>query len=105
MSLALGDALGDLHGEDEYVIALDWQHFAYEFHPGSRAMPPGPWRIPALPDGDYYLFLAQDFRFGWLGHPWERTVCCYGDLIPAMSSCMEELGLPVVRGGTDDRQL
>ena len=36
------------------------------------------WRIPVLPDGDYSIFLAADFRFGIFGHPWEGTWCVFG---------------------------
>jgi len=34
--------------------------------------------IPVLPDGDYHIFLADDFSFGTLGHPWEQTICVFG---------------------------
>ncbi|MBM2574772.1 DUF2716 domain-containing protein [Jannaschia sp. Os4] len=57
--------------------ALDWQHACYAFRP-SAARPDDPWPIPALPDGDYHLFLDPGLRFGWLGHPWEQTICLFG---------------------------
>ncbi len=90
------DHLDDLHAQvlgafractqpEERLYALDWQHPCFWFQPHSslkrldgkrEAWPPilpsgDLWRIPILPDGDYYIFLAEDFRFGIFGHPWE----------------------------------
>lgn len=61
---------------DESVYVLDWQHQGYWFYP-HRAF--NEWQIPVLPNGDYYIFLAQDFRFGIFGHPWEWTSCVWGE--------------------------
>ncbi|SMX28161.1 hypothetical protein TRP8649_02276 [Pelagimonas phthalicica] len=58
------------------IYALDWNHPCYQFDPHSSGED---WLIPALPDGDYHLFLSQSFSFGWLGHPWEQTVCIFGE--------------------------
>jgi len=66
---------------DEPVLALDWQHRAYEFYPHrfSGADAPSNWRVPALPSGEYHIFVTTDFRLGSLGHPWEGSVCVFGD--------------------------
>jgi len=64
----------------EPVFALDWQHEGYYFFP--HLAPDDAaidfWKIPPLPSGGYHIFLAKDFRFGVLGHPWESTVCVFG---------------------------
>lgn len=60
---------------DEALFVLDWQHDCYSFRPH---LPFRDWEIPVLPDGDYYIFLAKDFRFGIFGHPWEQTICVWG---------------------------
>ncbi len=45
------------------------------------------WRIPVYPNGDYPIFLAEDFRFGIFGHPWERTCCIFGaELLAALEA-------------------
>jgi hypothetical protein len=62
---------------DEAMYALDWHHPGYLFQPHALAESDF-WPVPALPNGDYYIFLATDFRFGWFGHPWERTICIFG---------------------------
>ena len=64
---------------DAFVYALDWQHQGYKFYP-DRAGSAGndEWIIPALPDGDYHLFVEKSLAFGWLGHPWEQTICVFG---------------------------
>ena len=93
------DALVAAKGADEIVYALDWQHPGYRFDP-SLARPPDnidSWLVPALPNGDYYLFLAHDLRFGWLSHPWECSVCVYGDLLPSIREAAERFDWRVLR--------
>ena len=62
------------------LYALDWQHACYTFNPFGRfefsAIYEG--MIPVVPDGDYSIFLADDLSFGTFGHPWEQTVCFFG---------------------------
>lgn len=64
----------------ERLYVLDWQHPCYSLDP--RQLPtstePGLWPIPIIPNGDYSIFLAPDFRFGTFGHPWEETLCIFG---------------------------
>jgi hypothetical protein len=57
------------------IYALDWQHTSYYLAPRAAFEE---WLIPILPDGDYYIFLAQDFSWGMFGHPWEWTICAFG---------------------------
>jgi len=37
------------------------------------------WPVPMLPDGFYYAFLEKHFNFGVFGHPWEQTICVFGE--------------------------
>lgn len=60
-----------------FVCALDWQHQCYKFYPGSAKN--NEWMIPALPDGENCLFVERSLKFGWLGHPWEQTICIFGE--------------------------
>ena len=86
------------------MIALDWQHPGYRFYP-HRATPPTQsrsWPIPVLPNGDYFVFFAPDFSFGWLTHPCEQTVCVFGGLVELMRPSFEALGLSIVRVGGED---
>ncbi len=79
-NLALLHALRACVAEDEPVLALDWQHAAYEFYPHRLREPHevANWCIPALPSGEYHIFVTEDHRLGSLGHPWEQTVCVFG---------------------------
>ncbi len=63
------------------LYVLDWQHPAYLFYPHASFDPDDldEWRIPVFPDGDYLIFIAQDFSFGTFGHPWEQTICVFGE--------------------------
>lgn len=65
------------------LYALDWQHTWYRVAPHQHpdGLPPLAWPVPVFPDGDYHIFLADDFRFGVFGHPWEQTMCAFGDAL------------------------
>jgi len=80
-NLALLAALRAHVGEDEPVMALDWQHASLAFYPHRLRQPDvvRNWLIPALPSGEYHLFVTDDFRLGSLGHPWEQTLCVFGE--------------------------
>lgn len=51
----------------ELIYALDWCHQSYKFD--LRLINNGEWAIPAFSDGDYYIFLTQDLKNGFFGHP------------------------------------
>lgn len=78
--------LTELTVEGEGVMALDWNHQGYWIDPRRPFLrnEEGDWTIPAIPDGDYSFFIARDFRWGYLGHPWEGSITLFGeDLITA----------------------
>ncbi len=87
-------------GAEEFMVVLDWQHHCYDFWPHRFTARPGQtWPVPPTPDGDYFLFLAQDMSQGSFGHPWERSLCVFGAeftaaVVPALASL-----LPVLRRG------
>lgn len=69
-------ALRSQVSREERIYALEWNSSSYWFYPHKDFQE---WLIPVLPDGDYYIFLAEDFRFGIFGHPWEWTSCVWGE--------------------------
>ncbi|MFF5932069.1 DUF2716 domain-containing protein [Streptomyces sp. NPDC012508] len=84
------------------LLALDWQHTSYRFTPqqvGGAGQPA--WPLSPYPDGDYVIFLAEDFRFGSFGHPWEGSLCLFGEeLLHAASAEVDRvLGPPIRRAG------
>jgi hypothetical protein len=80
-NLALLNSLKAVVPRGEKILALDWQHICYEFlpHEVRRPRDQSSWLIPALPSGEYHMFVTSDFRLGSLGHPWEETVCVFGE--------------------------
>ncbi|GGI11504.1 DUF2716 domain-containing protein [Gottfriedia solisilvae] len=65
---------------NEYFYALDWQHDCYSVNaflefPRDEL---NRWIIPAIPDGDYYFFIQENFKWGVLTHPWEQTITVFG---------------------------
>jgi len=85
---------------DGWLYALDWHHPSYHFRPHVLfdAADEKEWRVPVLPNGDYYIFLAEDLRFGVIGHPWEKTMCVYGtELLTALEADQPLLFDTIVR--------
>ncbi|EME63935.1 DUF2716 domain-containing protein [Amycolatopsis decaplanina] len=76
------------------LYALDWQHESYRFPTSAKD-----WPLSPFPDGDYHCYLTPDFALGTFGHPWEYTVCVFGDaLVTAVSAELTEiLGDPLRR--------
>jgi Protein of unknown function (DUF2716) len=81
-------AFTTLTATDEELVVLDWQRPCYLFAP-HRQTPGGYWPVNVFPNGDYYAFLNQDLTMGTFGHPWEQTLCVFGD------SLIELLGEPL----------
>jgi hypothetical protein len=59
-------------------VSLDWQHETFEVWPHAMSRISEPLPTPILPNGDYYLHVDSDLRFGFLGQPWEATITVFG---------------------------
>ncbi|MFF5226045.1 DUF2716 domain-containing protein [Dactylosporangium sp. NPDC000521] len=80
------------------VVVLDWQHQTYRFWPHLFACQPDQrWPTPVVPNGDYSVFLTEDMRTGTFGHPWEQTLCVFGDRLVSALTPMLTSWLPVKR--------
>ncbi|MGW9133074.1 DUF2716 domain-containing protein [Streptomyces sp. NPDC055681] len=91
-------------GRQGTLFALDWQHPSYRFAPqevGGHGRPA--WPLSPYPDGDYYIYLSEDFRMGSFGHPWEESLCLFGqELLDAVSTEVDKvLGPPIRRAGKE----
>lgn len=93
----------------ERLFAMDWEHCAFLFDPRkeeeqrSVKLPDGDGKYRAAfpfyyPDGDYYFFLDEDFRFGYLGHPWRKEIWVFGaELLPEIEKIAPSLGWQKLR--------
>jgi hypothetical protein len=84
----------------QWLYALDWQHACYRFYPHQPFLAHNleAWSVSVLPNGDYSIFLAQDFSFGIFGHPWEKTMCVFGQgLLDAFAQDQPLLFTRIVR--------
>lgn len=75
------DAFKETTSVDEYILALNWQHQGYWVNPRLEFVIDefGEWTIPIFPNGDYYFFIQKDFKWGFLGHPWEKSITIFGE--------------------------
>ncbi|WP_305788177.1 DUF2716 domain-containing protein [Symbioplanes lichenis] len=90
-SLALA-AMVRVLDPDASLVVLDWQHQTYRLRPHLLACQTDrEWPTTVFPNGDYYIFLTEDMRTGTFGHPWEQTLCVFGEplvsaLVPMLTS-------------------
>lgn len=82
----------------ERLLVLDWQHPGYWFWPHRQAVSDdAQWPVEVFPNGDYYIFLAEDMIAGTFGHPWEETLCVFGQRFVSTLAPMLASWLPVKR--------
>lgn len=91
-------AFVQLTSVDEELVVLDWQHPSYRFSPHRQVMSDVEWPVTVFPDGDYYVFLNEAFTMGTFGHPWEQTLCVFGE------DLIELLGEPLARAFGEKRR-
>jgi Protein of unknown function (DUF2716) len=79
---------------DDELAFLDWQHQTFRFNPHDARIGSD---LPVLPDGDYYIIVTSDLSYGTFGHPWQESLCVFGE--PLLSNLPDELFrvLPVLR--------
>ena len=78
------DAFVEITKQEEEIFALDWQHECFYVNP--RQLSPSIMTdmetsvpvISFIPNGDYYVFMTNDFENVWFGHPWEKTITIIG---------------------------
>ncbi|MFG2716477.1 DUF2716 domain-containing protein [Streptomyces goshikiensis] len=84
------------------LFALDWQHTSFRFSPHLvRGSEQERWPLSPYPDGDYYIYLSKDFLTGSFGHPWEGSLCLFGqDFLDVASAKIDGiLGSPIRMSG------
>ncbi|KQN98941.1 DUF2716 domain-containing protein [Paenibacillus sp. Leaf72] len=96
------NAMLECTDEYEYIYVLDWQHDSYLFNPHLESTKNewGEWPIPLYPNGDYYFFLNKTMTWGYLGHPWENSICIFGnEFLKAVERIKPKLFNKVIRQG------
>lgn len=79
--------------DNKFMYALDWQHSCFSYNPKCLNLRDNPTFINDLsfeqggyyahfpsfyPNGDYYLFIDSDFKWGYLTDPWNLKLLVYG---------------------------
>ncbi len=84
--------------DDPIFVVLDWQHTCYRLDAAVHAATPDTeWRVPVYPNGDYHIFLREDLSEGTFGHPWEQTLCVFGERLLTSLGRTLATWLPVTR--------
>lgn len=93
MDLLISKALIKCTKPGERIYALDWQHASFLYDPrkadeqqsifvSDKRYLGGGYNVyfpNYYPNGDYHFFISEDFRFGYLSHPWRKEVWVFGD--------------------------
>jgi Protein of unknown function (DUF2716) len=73
---------------------LDWHHQTYRCRPyriRDEEAPDEMWPTEIYPDHDYHVWLVEDLRYGTFGHPWEASLCVFGEeLLAAVTEIGDE---------------
>jgi hypothetical protein len=79
------DAFVEIANQEDQIFALDWQHECFYLDPRQLKLADmeeneSSIRIVSfIPNGDYYIFITEDFENIWFGHPWEKTITIIGN--------------------------
>lgn len=108
----IGNVFVDISEDDIKMYALDWQHSAFLYNPKNPEEQKSIWKeddrymgggynayFPSFfPDGDYYFFIEENFRFGYLGHPWRQEIWVWGEkLIARMDEIYNAIGFKKIK--------
>lgn len=79
------------------LVVLDWQHQGYLFRPDDASTQDADnWKLSVYPNGDYHIFVTASLEYGIFGHPWERTICIFGEkLVSTLSPLLMDWLVPV----------
>ena len=104
MTPAVKNALLQATEPGKRLYAMDWHHCAFLYDPRKEheqkrvKLAEEGGKYPAAfpfyyPDGDYYFFLDENFRFGYLGQPWRKEIWAFGEaLLPELARIAPDLG-------------
>jgi hypothetical protein len=74
LGAAIRLAFAESGSPSDEIYYLDWQHDSFI---GTISSMPA-W-MNGYPDGDYASLLRKDLQSGTFGHPWEGSICFFGD--------------------------
>ena len=112
MKEVIENIFANMSKDDTKMYALDWQHSAFLYNPKNPEEQKSFWKeddryigggyntyFPSFfPDGDYYFFIDEKFRFGYLGHPWRQEVWVWGEkLITKMDEIYSIIGFKKIK--------
>ncbi|MFZ6875979.1 DUF2716 domain-containing protein [Undibacterium sp. Di27W] len=72
---AIFSAFAECIPESQEFYYLDWQHECFALNNKTAT----DFWVNGFPDGDYAIFLSKDMRIGTFGHPWEYSICIFGE--------------------------
>ena len=112
MKEVIENIFANISKDDTKMYALDWHHSAFLYNPKNPEEQKSFWKeddrymgggynayFPSFfPDGDYYFFIDEKFRLGYLGHPWRQEVWVWGEeLITKMDEIYSIIGFKKIK--------
>lgn len=112
MKEVIENIFANMSKDNTKMYALDWQHSAFLYNPKNPEEQKSFWKeddrymgggynayFPSFfPDGDYYFFIDEKFRFGYLGHPWRQEIWVWGEeLITRMDEIYSTIGFKKIK--------
>jgi len=112
MKEVIENIFANMSKDDTKMYALDWKHSAFLYNPKNPEEQKSFWKeddrymgggynayFPSFfPDGDYYFFIDEKFRFGYLGHPWRQEIWVWGEeLITKMDEIYSIIGFKKIK--------
>jgi len=73
LASAVIDSFREVGAVSDEIFRLNWGHASYAYNLAECPLGAG------FPDGDYEILLSEDMSFGTFGHPWEHSICIFGD--------------------------
>ena len=93
MDILIDQVFINVTAKGQKIYSLDWQHEAFLYDP--RCVMDGQRLgfVGYYPDGDYYFFIDEHKKFGYLSHPWRQEVWIFGEtLVNEFETIYETLG-------------
>ena len=65
--------------KESRIFGFEHQHEVYEFNANGIYNENTRWPFFFVPINDYNIIISEDLSFGFFCHPWESSICAFGE--------------------------